>query len=169
MLLHTDSDLSASAGPRLARLATVNTTVLDSSVIALSILLWGATAHAQGEADLSHGNPPNIVFIVADDLGLTDINSFDPLDRTYYETPNIDRLAVEGMAFRHAYTNAANCSPSRASLISGQYYPHQPIYHAGPARTFAMIGADNANELPPEMITVADALREAGYVTAIFG
>ena len=151
------------------KIATGNATVFDTSVIALSILLSGATAHAQGEAELPRDNPPNIVFIVADDLGLTNINSFDPLDRTYYETPSIDRLAAEGMAFRHAYANAANCSPSRASLISGQYYPHQPIYHAGPARTFAMIGADNANELPPEKITVAEALREAGYVTAIMG
>ncbi len=142
---------------------------IRTTLIVLSILLSGAAAHAQGTADSSDRDRPNIVFILADDLGLTDINGFDPLGRTYYETPNIDRLAAEGMVFRHAYTNGANCSPTRAALISGQYYPHQPIYHAGPARTFAMIGADNARELPLEKLTVAEALREAGYVTAIMG
>lgn len=74
---------------------------------------------------------PNIIFILADDLGILNVNSFDDLGRTYYETPNIDRLAAEGMKFLQAYTNAANCAPTRAAMLSGQYYPHQPIYHMG--------------------------------------
>lgn len=67
---------------------------------------------------------PNIVFILADDLGYSDINSFSPLGNAdYYETPNIDRLTKQGMKFTNAYTNAPNCTPTRAALISGQYYP----------------------------------------------
>jgi len=112
---------------------------------------------------------PNIIFIMADDLGYSDINSFDPLSRTFYETPNIDRLAEGGMRFLHAYTNGANCAPTRAALISGQYYPNQPIYHVGNSGTGAMIPAENAHELPLEKITHAEMLKKAGYQTALIG
>ena len=60
--------------------------------------------------------PPNIVLIYADDLGWRDLSV---QGSTYYETPNIDRLAEEGMRFTDAYANAPNCAPSRAALISG--------------------------------------------------
>ena len=112
---------------------------------------------------------PNIVFILADDLALTDVNRFDPMDRAYYETPNIDALAAQGISFLQAYTNAANCSPSRAALLSGQTYPRQPIYHAGPANRARMIPAENATELPLEKVTIAEALKGAGYATALIG
>lgn len=112
---------------------------------------------------------PNIVFIMADDLGLTDINSFDPLKRTFYETPHIDKLSDQGMKFLQAYTNAANCAPTRAALVSGQYYPNQPIYHVGDSGPGDMIPAENAHELPTEKITEAEALQQAGYKTALIG
>ncbi len=112
---------------------------------------------------------PNVVFVLADDLGYADINSFDPLRRDYYETPNIDRLTSQGMKFTQAYTNAANCSPTRAALISGQYYPRQPIYHAGNPFQGKMIPAPNAHVLPPEKITLAEAMKMAGYSTAFIG
>ncbi|MDX1638745.1 MAG: sulfatase [Balneolaceae bacterium] len=112
--------------------------------------------------------------ILADDLGVADVNSFDPLDRTFYETPNLDRLAGEGMKFLAAYTNAANCSPTRAAMLSGQYYPNQPIYHVGRpgnGRTEPgeMISANNADELPLDKITDAEMLQKAGYSTALIG
>lgn len=106
---------------------------------------------------------------MADDLGVTDINSFDPLGRTFYETPNIDGLAAEGVKFLHAYSNAANCAPTRAALISGQYFPNQPIYHVGSSGSGAMIGAENARELPVEKETSAEALQKGGYTTAFIG
>ena len=119
---------------------------------------------SSGAADL-----PNVVFILADDLGWADVNSFDPLDRGYYETPHIDSLAAEGMRFTEAYTSAANCSPTRAALISGQYFPNQPIYHVGSSGDGPMIPAENADSLPPEKVTVAEALGERGYHTALIG
>lgn len=112
---------------------------------------------------------PNIVFILADDLGWTDVNAFDPLQRGYYETPHIDSLAAEGMMFTQAYTNAANCAPTRAALMSGQYYPHQPIYHVGSPSQGEMIPAKNARHLPPEKITLAETLGREGYRTALIG
>lgn len=124
-------------------------------------------------AQIPHGasqqNAPNIIFIMADDLGHSDINSFDPLERNFYETPNIDRLGREGIKFLHAYSNAANCAPTRAALVTGQYFPNQPIYHVGNSGSGAMIPAENAHELPVEKITEAEMLQKAGYATALIG
>jgi arylsulfatase A-like enzyme len=117
----------------------------------------------------AEGKKPNIVFVLADDLGWTDVNSFDPMGRTYYETPNIDRLAHQGMSFTQAYANAANCAPTRAALMSGQYYPNQPIYHVGNSRQGKLIPAPNTTELPLEKITMAEALKQAGYRTGFIG
>jgi arylsulfatase A-like enzyme len=117
----------------------------------------------------SYQNAPNIIFIMADDLGYADINSFDPLKRTFYETPNIDRLAQEGIKFLHAYSSGANCAPTRAALVTGQYFPNQPIYHVGNPGSGAMIPAENAHELPADKFTSAEALKKAGYSTALIG
>ncbi len=145
------------------------TTMADivAGIAAIAVGLWllVSTATAQPVTQ----DQPNIVFVLADDLGWTDINCFDPLRRDYYETPNIDKLARGGMKFTQAYTNAANCSPTRAALLSGQYYPHQPIYHAGTPQQGKMIPAPNAHALPTDKITMAEALQEAGYRTGFIG
>ena len=140
-------------------------------LLAVSLLvvvgLPGCRNHEDGGTDTA--GPPNVVFILADDLGWADVNSFDPLDRGYYETPHIDALAAEGLRFTEAYTNAANCSPTRAALISGQYFPNQPIYHVGASGDGPMIPAENADALPPEKVTLAEALGEGGYHTTLIG
>ena len=66
------------------------------------------------------GDRPNIVFILADDLGWTDLGV---MGSDYYETPNIDRLAAEGLLFDNAYAAAANSAPSRACMMTGMYTP----------------------------------------------
>ncbi len=71
---------------------------------------------------------PNIVFILIDDLGYTDVGF---MGSKYYETPNIDRLAKNGMIFTSAYANAANCAPTRACLLSGQYSPRHGVFTVG--------------------------------------
>lgn len=121
------------------------------------------------EAFSQTNDKPNIIFVMADDLGWADINTFDPLQRSYYETPNIDKLAEQGMKFNQAYSNAANCAPTRAALMSGQYYPHQPIYHVGNPSQGKMIPAPNAHSLPLEKITIAETLKQAGYKTGFIG
>ena len=85
---------------------------------------------------------PNIVFILSDDVGWADLNVYDPLKRGYYETPNLNILASQGMRFTQAYANSS-CSPTRAALMSGQYYPHQPVYDVGPPAPGLMIPAPN--------------------------
>jgi predicted AlkP superfamily pyrophosphatase or phosphodiesterase len=82
---------------------------------------------------------PNVVFFLADDLGFMDIGANNP--RTFYETPNIDRLAAKGMRFTETHSSCPVCSPSRASLMTGKYPPpngsdrlHLPIMATRGAR-----------------------------------
>ncbi len=122
----------------------------------------------------SQARPPNIVFILVDDLGYTDVNPYASHPDQYYETPHITRLAGQGMRFTNAYANAANCAPTRAALMSGQYYPNQPIYTVntgarGDAADRQLIPAETATTLPPEKITIAEQLQTAGYATAFMG
>ena len=76
--------------------------------------------------------PPNIVFILADDLGWTDLGC---QGSKYYESPNIDKMAKAGMRFTAAYSCGPNCQPTRAALLSGQYCPRTGIYTVGASRT----------------------------------
>ena len=139
-----------------------------SRFLSLTLLLLCTAGSASGSEGIGR-SPPNIVFVLADDLGWTDVNAFDPVARTYYETPHIDRLAAEGMRFTQAYANGANCAPTRAALMSGQYYPHQPIYHVGSPSQGEMTPAENAKYLPPEKVTIAEALKKGGYASAFIG
>ena len=68
---------------------------------------------------------PNIVFILADDLGYTDLGCYGS---KYYETPNLDRMAKQGIRFTDGHTTSPNCQPTRAALMSGQYMPRTGIY-----------------------------------------
>lgn len=122
----------------------------------------------------SKNRPPNVVFIVADDLGWTDINSFDPRDRRFYETPHIDGLAAEGVKFTAAYTNGPNCAPTRAALLSGRQYPNNPVHTVGDpkrgkARFRSLIPPPNETKLPGDHVTFAERLRDSGYATAHMG
>jgi arylsulfatase A-like enzyme len=115
--------------------------------------------------------PLNILFILVDDMGWRDVGF---MGSRYYETPHIDALAAEGMVFTQAYTNAPNCAPSRASLLTGQYTPRQGIYPVGnPDRGDSgrrkLLSIPNETTLPADAFTVAEGLREAGYATASLG
>ena len=117
------------------------------------------------------GERPNIVFILADDLGWKDV-AF--MGSRYYETPNIDRLAGEGIIFTQAYTNGPNCAPTRASLMSGQYTPRHGVYTVGSSQRGAserrrLIPVENKTTLDSQVVTLAEALKPAGYVSASMG
>ncbi len=114
---------------------------------------------------------PNFVFILIDDLGYKDVGF---MGSKYYETPNIDRLAKQGMVFTNAYANAPNCAPTRACILSGQYTPRHGVYtvgtsERGPAALRKLIPIPNRTTLPREVVTIAEALKPAGYVSASIG
>jgi arylsulfatase A-like enzyme len=114
---------------------------------------------------------PNIIFILADDLGYTDVACYGS---KYYETTNIDRLAAEGMRFTDGYTCGPNCQPTRAALLSGQYGPRTGVYTVGNINRFnwqsrPLRPVDNVTQLPMDKVTIANALKQAGYATGMFG
>jgi arylsulfatase A-like enzyme len=119
----------------------------------------------------SPAQKPNVVFILADDLGYTDLGCYGS---RFYETPNIDRLAAQGLRFVNGYTCGPNCQPTRAALISGQYGPRTGIYTVGSIERFAwrtrsLRPVDNVEQLPLQVTTLPQSLKSAGYATALFG
>ena len=114
----------------------------------LAILAAGAIAQgADGK------RPPNVVLIVADDLGWGDVG-FN--GRTEWTTPNLDRLAKDGRVLERCYAAAVVCAPSRAAFLTGKY-----TIHSGVRR--------NDDDLPTEEVTIAEAVKPLGYRTALFG
>lgn len=117
------------------------------------------------------GDPPNILFVFADDLGWRDVGYHGS---DFHETPNLDRLARESMVFTQGYAGAGNCAPSRACVLSGQYSPRHEVYAVGttdrgPKEKMRLVPVPNQRSLAAANVTVAGALKAAGYVTGIFG
>jgi len=112
---------------------------------------------------------PNIVVLLADDLGWTGVNCFGS---DLHETPNIDRLAAEGMTFTDAYSACTVCSPTRASIMTGKYPArlHLTDFIAGQNRPFEKLRIPEwTTHMRLDEITVAEALKTAGYATAHVG
>lgn len=101
---------------------------------------------------------PNIVLILADDLGYGDLSAYGAKD---IRTPHIDLLAQQGIRFTDHYTPANTCSPSRAALLTGRYPPRTGVN--------AVISYDSLEGLPLAEVTLAEVLREAGYQTLMIG
>ena len=121
-------------------------------------------------AGVEPARSPNIVFIMADDLGLTDLGCFGS---HYYETPHIDRLARQGVRFTNHH-HCQNCTPTRAALMSGQHGARTGVYTVGGIDRFdwsmrPLRPVENVTALPLDLDTVADQLQKAGYATGIFG
>jgi arylsulfatase A-like enzyme len=111
---------------------------------------------------------PNIIFILADDLGYMDVGCYNP--KTFYETPNIDSLAKRGMKFTQGYAACSVCSPTRGSIMTGKYPPRFGITDFIPGmRSGKLKSAPNADHLALEEVTIAEALREGGYATFFSG
>ncbi|HAV62596.1 MAG TPA: aryl-sulfate sulfohydrolase, partial [Verrucomicrobiales bacterium] len=132
-----------------------------------SLLFAGALFTA---SSVSGADRPNIIFILADDLGWTDLGC---QGSTYYETPHIDRLARGGLRF-DAFYMSQNCAPTRACLMSGQYAPRTGLYtvstlERGKAEDRRMHVPKNETLLTLKVKTVADVLKSAGYATGMFG
>ncbi len=119
---------------------------------------------------MTEKRPPNIVFILVDDMGWPDLGCYG---NTFHETPNIDRLATQGMRFTDAYAACPVCSPTRASLLSGQYPAHVGVtdFIPGHWRPYEKlrVPVNRTQYLPLEIVTLAEALKPAGYVSAMIG
>lgn len=129
-----------------------------------TILFANAILHGQSEK-------PNLIFIMVDDLGWRDTGF---MNSPYYQTPNLDMLATQSTIYSQAYAGAANCAPSRAVLMSGQYPTRHGIYTVSPsargdASTRKLIPTSNIRHFADSMVTFAEALKTAGYVNAQIG
>ena len=123
---------------------------------------------------------PNVIFILADDLGAHDLGCFGS---RFYETPNLDRLAARGTRFTQAYAASPLCSPTRSSILAGQYPARTgitaPVCHINEIQlekkllrespAARVLVAESVSRLKPEYFTLAEAFKEAGYATAHFG
>ena len=111
---------------------------------------------------------PNFVVVVIDDLGWTDLGC---QGSDYYESPNIDRLASEGVRFTDAYSCGPNCSPSRAALLTGKYPTRTGVTTVLNKKVyeFALKEHPRRRSLAAEESTFAELLKEAGYATISLG
>ena len=133
----------------------------------LSMILMCVACTPQAPAP---STPPNIVFILADDLGWADLPCYG---NRFNEAPRLDELAAEGMRFTNAYAAAPVCSPTRASIQSGQYPAHVGItdFITGHWRPYEQLRVpkNRTQYLPEEVVTMGEAMQSAGYATAYFG
>ncbi|WP_165075957.1 arylsulfatase [Paludisphaera rhizosphaerae] len=124
--------------------------VLTAATTAIALVALGNAAEAAAP-----GRPPNIVFILADDLGYGHVGCYG---QTKIRTPNIDALAKEGMRFTQFYSGAGVCAPARSTLLTGLHTGRTPVRNNGLDRHL-----DDAD------VTIAEVLKKAGYVTGGFG
>ncbi len=133
------------------------------AAISLTILaVVAAPLHAADEK-----RKPNIVFFLVDDMGWTDAGCFGS---KFYETPNIDSLAKNGLRFTNAYAACPVCSPTRASIMTGKYPARMDLtnYFTG-TRRGKLLPAEYKNFMPLSEVTLAEALKSAGYSTCFVG
>lgn len=126
---------------------------LARSASVTALLLTAATAHGALAAER-----PNIIYILADDLGYGDLGCYG---QEHVQTPHLDRMAAEGMRFTQHYSGSTVCAPSRCALLTGLHTGHSTIRDNE--------GGFGAMPLGPEDVTVAQLLKQAGYDTAIIG
>ena len=138
----------------------MNSSITRRKALAATAAPVVAAALSTREAQAQQARP-NIVYIMADDLGYADLSCYGRRD---YSTPNIDRLASEGMKFLQAYANSAVCSATRTALITGRYQYRLAVGLEEP------LGAAARNlGLPPEHPTLPSLLKKAGYGTTLIG
>ncbi|MDP5168992.1 MAG: arylsulfatase [Bacteroidia bacterium] len=128
----------------------MNQRIAIHTLIGLIALLSAGRTKAQDR--------PNIIFILADDMSYRDLSAYG---QQRYQTPNLDRLAADGLRFTQAYSAAPECAPSRSSLMTGLHTGHGPIRMNSSAR-----GQDHLAE---EDLTIAEVLQESGYRTGFAG
>lgn len=134
---------------------------VKSAGAAVSVLSTGFSSLAQTSSVRRSSSRPNIIFILADDLGWGDLSCYGRPD---YQTPNLDRLAKQGTRFTNAYSASAVCTPTRCGFITGRYPGRLKVGLEEP-----LISANDEVGLDPKHPTIASLLKKSGYETALFG
>ncbi len=162
--------------------------------LAMGSLLTAVNANSFGapdpvrSSDRGKGSRPNIIIIYADDMGWADAGYQGFNNADFYETPNIDRLAAEGMTCNRFYPAAANCAPSRACMLTGMYTPRHGVYlpqgysRGGSINNMRWLTPTqdappeffdgfevSVNNVNPKFESLAQMLKRAGYISARFG
>ena len=131
------------------------------------ILLFSCTGKPE---NILAGTKPNIIFILADDMGWADLPDYG---NQFNEAPNLTRMAAEGIRFTDAYAACPVCSPTRASIMSGQYPARVGVidFISGHWRPYeeVIVPKNRQQYLPEEIITVGEIMKDAGYATGYFG
>ncbi len=125
-----------------------------------SCLSTNMTEYTSENYESRHKDNPNIIFILADDLGYADISC---LGQTKFSTPNIDRLASQGILFTQHYSGSSVSAPSRSCLITGQHTGHTTI------RGNKELPVEGQHPLPGDTYTIFKMLKDNGYKTSVFG
>jgi arylsulfatase A-like enzyme len=130
-----------------------------SGVLGASLILGGCS-HSLENQRAAKGSKPNIIFILADDLGYGDLGCYG---QKKIKTPNIDRMAKQGMRFTNHYSGHTICAPSRCCLMTGKHTGHATVRANSSFIDRSLIGIDDKD------VTVATLLKKAGYVTGVTG
>lgn len=142
---------------------------MNSLIQYVRLLALLSILFVSGIASADDATKPNVVFLLVDDLGWGDFGCYGA---DFYETPNIDQLASEGMKFQNAYAACTVCSPSRAAILSGCYPARLKLtdWITGHKRPRAKLNVpDWKMSLDHDRILLPEALKEAGYSTGFFG
>ncbi|WP_425236838.1 arylsulfatase [Ulvibacterium sp.] len=129
-------------------------------VLIYTLLFLGCKQHNSPEAKPRETSKPNIVYILADDLGYGDLSIYG---QEKFRTPNIDKLAEQGLLFTQHYSGSTVCAPSRSALMTGMHTGHTPI-RGNKSNT-----EEGQFPIRAEAFTVAEVLKKAGYSTGAFG
>lgn len=129
-------------------------------IIALACLFLAVSCNKKQPEAQTKNSKPNIIYILADDLGYGDVG-FN--GQSKFNTPNIDKLAAEGMVFTQHYSGSTVCAPSRSALLTGMHTGHTVI------RGNKEVQPEGQHPMPAATYTLAEMLQEAGYKTSVFG
>lgn len=131
-------------------------------LVAIGLILCSCEERVVGQAAL-----PNIIFIMADDLGYGDLGSYG---QHFIKTPNLDKLALEGVRFTQCYAGSPVCAPSRSVLMTGLHTGHTTVRgNTGKYGVLGLGGRQGRVPLEAEDVTVAELLQQAGYITGCIG
>ncbi len=134
--------------------------VISAFILASLLIQVACKSKAKDEGPASQKRLPNIIYILADDLGYGDLSCYG---QTKFSTPNIDALAANGIKFIQHYSGSTVCAPSRSALMTGQHTGHTPI------RGNKEVRPEGQHPIADEVITMAEVLQQQGYATGAFG